>query len=77
MKGTTMKGTTICKECEFAERQDLFLTGFCLNKDAPISDFVRGTRSCSLINKGKCQFFKGRDEDGSVTTDGREISLDE
>ena len=52
---------TICKECKFAEREGLgdpTPSGFCLNEDAPVTEFVEGNRSCGVINKGNCGFFK-------------------
>ena len=35
------------------------ISGLCLSLDAPVSDFVHGSKNCQVINNyGKCEFFQ-------------------
>ena len=64
---------TICKECRWPEKERVVgypmpeeavpLTGVCLNKKAPITNFVEGRRACQAINvNGLCPYFERRKE---------------
>ena len=68
-KETTTREVTVCKECKFAERGNsiaekalIVVTGFCLNEDAPVSEYVMGSKICKSINGGYCKFFKSKVE---------------
>ena len=58
---TSKEQVTICKNCAFAERMgsdDSSTSGQCLNKDAPYTEYVDGSKHCAVINKGHCEFFQ-------------------
>ena len=52
-------GATICVECFYCDEGEWT----CSSPEAPVTNFVSGTKYCPEINEsGECPHFKGREK---------------